>query len=147
MTKEVSYELFWPILVWHEFNLQTGRPVCMSFTLEGRGEHNVPIPSNVNLKKERPFFIFFTLEGHGGLNLLLHINVQIIYCLVNYGVVLLLVVVLKCYTTKTTIYAARAASPKSPSTTSPIPSNVNLQKERPVCMSFTFEGHGDHYVK
>ncbi len=24
----------------------------------------------------------------------------------------------------------------------PIPSNVNLQKERPVCMSFTFEGHG-----
>ncbi len=29
----------------------------------------------------------------------------------------------------------------------PIPSNVNLQKERPVCMSFPFEGHGDHYVK
>jgi hypothetical protein len=51
--------------------------------------------------------------------LLLHINVQIIYCLVNYGVVLLLVVVLKYYTTtKTTIYAARAASPKGPSTTS-----------------------------
>ncbi|EFX79878.1 hypothetical protein DAPPUDRAFT_319206 [Daphnia pulex] len=29
----------------------------------------------------------------------------------------------------------------------PSPSNVNLQNERPVCMSFTFEGHGDHYLK
>ncbi len=29
----------------------------------------------------------------------------------------------------------------------PIPSNVNLKKEKPVCISFTFEGHGDHYVK
>jgi hypothetical protein len=27
----------------------------------------------------------------------------------------------------------------------PIPSNVILQKERPVCISI--EGHGDHYVK
>ncbi len=27
----------------------------------------------------------------------------------------------------------------------PIPSNVNLKKERPVCISI--EGHGDHYVK
>ncbi|XP_046653241.1 uncharacterized protein LOC124343801 [Daphnia pulicaria] len=27
------------------------------------------------------------------------------------------------------------------------PSNVNLQKERAVRLSFTFEGHGDHYVK
>ncbi|EFX76491.1 hypothetical protein DAPPUDRAFT_249022 [Daphnia pulex] len=46
----------------------TCRPVCMSFTfealLEGRGEHYVPIPSNVNLKKGRPVCIFFTLEGH-----------------------------------------------------------------------------------
>ncbi|XP_046653966.1 uncharacterized protein LOC124344460 [Daphnia pulicaria] len=29
----------------------------------------------------------------------------------------------------------------------PIPSNVNLQEERPVCISFTFEGHVDHYIK
>jgi hypothetical protein len=29
----------------------------------------------------------------------------------------------------------------------PIPSNVNLKKESPVCISFTFEGHGDHYLK
>jgi hypothetical protein len=29
----------------------------------------------------------------------------------------------------------------------PIPSNVNLKKERPVCIFFTLEGHGDHYVK
>ncbi|XP_046658028.1 uncharacterized protein LOC124352545 isoform X2 [Daphnia pulicaria] len=29
----------------------------------------------------------------------------------------------------------------------PIPSNVNLKKERPVCISFTLEGHGDHNVK
>ncbi|EFX80811.1 hypothetical protein DAPPUDRAFT_243221 [Daphnia pulex] len=30
----------------------------------------------------------------------------------------------------------------------PIPSTVNLKKERPVCISFTLdEGHGDHYVK
>jgi hypothetical protein len=29
----------------------------------------------------------------------------------------------------------------------PSPSNVNLQNERPVCMSFTFEGHGDNYLK
>ncbi|EFX85148.1 hypothetical protein DAPPUDRAFT_314314 [Daphnia pulex] len=28
----------------------------------------------------------------------------------------------------------------------PIPSNVNLQKESPVCMPFTFEGHRDHYT-
>ncbi|EFX83308.1 hypothetical protein DAPPUDRAFT_240061 [Daphnia pulex] len=48
-----------------EFNLQTCRPVCMSFTLEGHGEHYVPIPSNANLKKERPVYIFFMLEGHG----------------------------------------------------------------------------------
>jgi hypothetical protein len=27
----------------------------------------------------------------------------------------------------------------------PIPSNVILQKERPVCISI--EGHGDHYLK
>ncbi|EFX89998.1 hypothetical protein DAPPUDRAFT_232278 [Daphnia pulex] len=27
----------------------------------------------------------------------------------------------------------------------PIPSNVNLQKEKGVCMAFTFGGHGDHY--
>ncbi|EFX84006.1 hypothetical protein DAPPUDRAFT_239223 [Daphnia pulex] len=27
----------------------------------------------------------------------------------------------------------------------PNPSNVNLKKERPVCISFIFEGHGDHY--
>ena len=26
-----------------EFNMQTGRPVCMSFTLEGRGEHYVKL--------------------------------------------------------------------------------------------------------
>ncbi|EFX87387.1 hypothetical protein DAPPUDRAFT_235695 [Daphnia pulex] len=62
-----------------EFNLQTGRPVCMSFTLEGRGENNVPIPSNANLKKERSVCVSFTLEGHGDLNVKL-----------NYGVVLLL---------------------------------------------------------
>ncbi|EFX86909.1 hypothetical protein DAPPUDRAFT_235674 [Daphnia pulex] len=50
-----------------EFNLQTGRPVCMSFTLEGRGEYYVklPFPSNVNLKKERQVSIFFNFEGHG----------------------------------------------------------------------------------
>jgi hypothetical protein len=29
----------------------------------------------------------------------------------------------------------------------PIPSNVNLKKERPVCISFTLEGHGDLKVK
>ncbi|EFX77671.1 hypothetical protein DAPPUDRAFT_247331 [Daphnia pulex] len=29
----------------------------------------------------------------------------------------------------------------------PIPSNVNLKKERAVRLSFTFEGHGDHYEK
>ncbi|EFX86157.1 hypothetical protein DAPPUDRAFT_97988 [Daphnia pulex] len=29
----------------------------------------------------------------------------------------------------------------------PIPSKVNLQKEESVCMSFTLEGHGDHYEK
>jgi hypothetical protein len=29
----------------------------------------------------------------------------------------------------------------------PIPSNVNLKKERPVCISFTFEGHGDHSLR
>jgi hypothetical protein len=29
----------------------------------------------------------------------------------------------------------------------PIPSNVNLKKERPVCIFFTLEGHGDHNVK
>jgi hypothetical protein len=29
----------------------------------------------------------------------------------------------------------------------PIPRNVNLKKEKTVCISFTFEGHGDHYVK
>jgi hypothetical protein len=29
----------------------------------------------------------------------------------------------------------------------PIPSNVNLKKEKPVCISFIFEGHGNHYVK
>ncbi|EFX86333.1 hypothetical protein DAPPUDRAFT_236938 [Daphnia pulex] len=28
----------------------------------------------------------------------------------------------------------------------PIPSNVQLQKKRPVCFFFTFEGHGDHYI-
>jgi hypothetical protein len=29
----------------------------------------------------------------------------------------------------------------------PIPSNVNLKKESPVCISFTFEGHGDHSLR
>jgi hypothetical protein len=29
----------------------------------------------------------------------------------------------------------------------PIPSNVNLKKERPVCISSNLEGHGDHFVK
>ncbi|EFX89744.1 hypothetical protein DAPPUDRAFT_232994 [Daphnia pulex] len=29
----------------------------------------------------------------------------------------------------------------------PILSNNNLQKERPVCISFTFEGYGDHYER
>ncbi|EFX68538.1 hypothetical protein DAPPUDRAFT_329996 [Daphnia pulex] len=29
----------------------------------------------------------------------------------------------------------------------PIPSNVNLQKEKPVRMSFNLKGHGDHYGK
>ncbi len=29
----------------------------------------------------------------------------------------------------------------------PIPSNANLKKERPVCIFFTLEGHGDHTVK
>ncbi|EFX85852.1 hypothetical protein DAPPUDRAFT_313712 [Daphnia pulex] len=29
----------------------------------------------------------------------------------------------------------------------PIPRNFNLQKERAVRLSFTFEGHGDHYIK
>ncbi|EFX87848.1 hypothetical protein DAPPUDRAFT_235035 [Daphnia pulex] len=29
----------------------------------------------------------------------------------------------------------------------PIPRNFNLQKERAVRLSFTFEGHGDHYMK
>ncbi|EFX87253.1 hypothetical protein DAPPUDRAFT_312589 [Daphnia pulex] len=29
----------------------------------------------------------------------------------------------------------------------PIPSNVNLLKERPVCMSFILEGHGDQYAE
>ncbi|EFX64703.1 hypothetical protein DAPPUDRAFT_265930 [Daphnia pulex] len=28
----------------------------------------------------------------------------------------------------------------------PIPSNVNVQEEGPVCISFTFEGHVDHYL-
>ncbi|EFX83914.1 hypothetical protein DAPPUDRAFT_239025 [Daphnia pulex] len=32
-------------------------------------------------------------------------------------------------------------------TVNPSPSNVKMQKERPVCMSLTLEGHGDHYVK
>ncbi|EFX89406.1 hypothetical protein DAPPUDRAFT_233281 [Daphnia pulex] len=41
----------------------------------------------------------------------------------------------------------------SPATTTckrkgtPIPRNFNLQKERAVRLSFTFEGHGDHYIK
>jgi hypothetical protein len=26
-----------------EFNLQTGRPVCMSFTLEGHGDYSVKL--------------------------------------------------------------------------------------------------------
>jgi hypothetical protein len=29
----------------------------------------------------------------------------------------------------------------------PSPSNFKMQKERPVCMYFIIEGHGDHYVK
>ncbi|EFX78286.1 hypothetical protein DAPPUDRAFT_246521 [Daphnia pulex] len=29
----------------------------------------------------------------------------------------------------------------------PIPRNFNLQTERAVRLSFTFEGHGDHYIK
>ncbi|EFX88859.1 hypothetical protein DAPPUDRAFT_234197 [Daphnia pulex] len=28
-----------------------------------------------------------------------------------------------------------------------IPRNFILQKERAVRLSFTFEGHGDHYIK
>ncbi|EFX87318.1 hypothetical protein DAPPUDRAFT_235836 [Daphnia pulex] len=49
------------------FNLQTGRPVCMSFTLEGRGKHCTQPPcwGWVYLKKERPVCISFTFEGHG----------------------------------------------------------------------------------
>jgi hypothetical protein len=29
----------------------------------------------------------------------------------------------------------------------PIPNDVNIKKERPVCISFTLEGHGDLNVK
>ncbi|EFX62969.1 hypothetical protein DAPPUDRAFT_269309 [Daphnia pulex] len=77
-----------------KFNLQTGRPVCMmSFTLEGHGEHYVPSPSNAFLKKERPVCISFVLEGHGD-----H------YVKLNCGIVLLLVVVLKYYTTEASEY-------------------------------------------
>ncbi|EFX84845.1 hypothetical protein DAPPUDRAFT_238258 [Daphnia pulex] len=36
---------------------------------------------------------------------------------------------------------------KDSHTRRPNPSNVNLQNEMPVCMSFTLEGHGDLYVK
>jgi hypothetical protein len=94
-----------------EFNMQTGRPVCMSFTLEGRGEHYVKLSmrwrrgwvrtvrvsslsSRYNSHKAQPFDIHFDFG----------------FC-------------------------------------RPIPINDNLQKERLVCISFTFEGHGDHYVK
>ncbi|EFX80416.1 hypothetical protein DAPPUDRAFT_318602 [Daphnia pulex] len=54
-----------------EFNLQTGRPVCMSFTLEGHGDHSVKLScggvevGNVNLQKERPVCMSFILEGQG----------------------------------------------------------------------------------
>ncbi|EFX83487.1 hypothetical protein DAPPUDRAFT_240075 [Daphnia pulex] len=91
-----------------EFKLQTCRPVCMSFTLEGHGEHYThpqqrqpkegkaslhflhvrrPIPSNANLKKERPVCISFMFEGHGDHYIQYPQGLR-----VNYGVVLLLCV-------------------------------------------------------
>jgi hypothetical protein len=94
-----------------KFNLQTGRPVCMFFTLEGRGEYYVKlsmrwcrgwvrmkrVPHHYqagNSRKAQPFGIYFDIG----------------FC-------------------------------------RPIPSNANLKKKRPVCISFTLEGHGDHNVK
>ncbi|EFX62819.1 hypothetical protein DAPPUDRAFT_269666 [Daphnia pulex] len=47
-----------------EFNLQTGRPVCMSFTLEDPSPAT-PIPGNINLQKERAVSLSFTFEGRG----------------------------------------------------------------------------------
>ncbi|XP_046658027.1 uncharacterized protein LOC124352545 isoform X1 [Daphnia pulicaria] len=100
-----------------------------------------PIPSNVNLKKERPVCISFTLEGHGDHNVKRVMRrrrgwvrtTRVTSLSINCGVVLLLVVVLKYYTTDTTIYAARAASPKSPN---PSPATSTCRKKGQFCMSF-----------
>ncbi|EFX75806.1 LOW QUALITY PROTEIN: hypothetical protein DAPPUDRAFT_249899 [Daphnia pulex] len=54
--------------------IQKERPVCMSLTLEGHGDHYVkramqwcrdPSPSNVKMQKERPVCMSFIIEGHG----------------------------------------------------------------------------------
>ncbi|EFX80927.1 hypothetical protein DAPPUDRAFT_318141 [Daphnia pulex] len=101
-----------------DFNLQMGLPVCMSFTLEGRGKHCAKLStrwcrgwvitergiifSRHDSRKAQPF--------------------------VNCGVVLLLVAVLKYYTTEaseyyTTIMLPRDESLKSPN---PPPTTSNL---------------------
>ncbi|EFX80775.1 hypothetical protein DAPPUDRAFT_243308 [Daphnia pulex] len=138
------------------FNLQTGRPVCMSFTLEGRGKHCTQ-PQQRQRKEGKASFISYTFEGHGdhyfaiirnyGVVLLLGVeSLTVGSTTVNCGVLLLLVAVLKYYTTEaseynTTIYDAARCITKEPEY------YITHPQQRPICMSFTLEGRGHLYEK
>ncbi|EFX87722.1 hypothetical protein DAPPUDRAFT_235345 [Daphnia pulex] len=145
------------------FNLQTGRPVCMSFTLEGRGKHCThPQQRQPKEGKASLHFLHFRRSRRSLLNygVVLLLGVESLTVgsttgvswslmspgpvYVNCGVVLLSVPVLKYYTTEaseyyTTIYAAARCITKEPEY------YITHPQQRPICMPFTLEGRGDHY--
>ncbi|EFX85945.1 hypothetical protein DAPPUDRAFT_237349 [Daphnia pulex] len=122
--------------------LQTGRPVCMSFTLEGRGEHYTHPQQRQPKEGKAINYGVVLLLGVESVTVGSTTGVPMspgpVY--VNCGVVLLLVAVLKYYTTEAseyyTIYAAARCITKEPET---------HPQQRPISMSFTLEGRGDHY--
>ncbi|EFX86258.1 hypothetical protein DAPPUDRAFT_98166 [Daphnia pulex] len=96
-----------------------------------------PILSHVNLKKERSVCIFFTLEGRG------YHNVKRV---MRRGRGWVRKVRVSSLSSR---YNIRKAQPFGIDFDfcRPIPSHVNLKKERSVCIFFTLEGRGDHNVK
>ncbi|EFX86994.1 hypothetical protein DAPPUDRAFT_235833 [Daphnia pulex] len=138
-SSRIAWSLVETRIAERHFNLQTGRPVCMSFTLEGRGKHCTQPPcwGWVYLKKERPVCISFTFEGHGD-----H------YPQVNYGVVLLLGVESLTVGSTTGVPMSPGPCPARCITKEPeyyIVIPFTHPQQRPICMSFTLESRGDHY--
>ncbi len=130
-----------------EFNLQTGRPVCMSLTLEGHEEDYVKLSmrwckgwvrtgrvaslsSRYKSRKAQPFGFHFDF---GFCLILVFVWFWFLF---DFGFCLILVFVWFWFLFDFGFGFCR-----------PIPSNINLKKESPVCISFTFEGHRDHYEK